>query len=270
MKSSLDLTLFKELDRCHRNSLSISPKAKIKVINNAQSPSNIVIEVKSINRYLQQMAGNDIEDKSMAIIAQSVNLNGFDRYEREVAARVIHACADPTILETLSFSDGSVAKAVNCLANSRAKVITDVEMTRRALYWRETICGLDQVETPDQNKTRTQTGIENALLESPSDPIVVIGCAPTALYSVIELWEKERIDPTLVVALPVGFVGAAEAKKLLQESEIPQISNIGPRGGSAMTAAAFNAIARMAKGSFVLEEALNRITPKANETRRPK
>ena len=78
--------------------------------------------------------------------------------------------------------------------------------------------------------------------------IVAIGNAPTAIWSVLELHERQGITPAVVIGLPVGFVGAAESKQALWESGLPCITNIGPRGGSPWAAAAVNHLARCAQG----------------------
>jgi precorrin-8X/cobalt-precorrin-8 methylmutase len=81
----------------------------------------------------------------------------------------------------------------------------------------------------------------------PDGAVVAVGNAPTALAEVIALAAAGRLAPALVIGLPVGFVGAAEAKAALRASGLPAISNVGDRGGSAVTAAALNALWRVAQ-----------------------
>ena len=76
----------------------------------------------------------------------------------------------------------------------------------------------------------------------------VVGCAPTALVELVELAAAGRVEPALVVGLPVGFVGAAESKEALGASGLPAVSNVGEKGGSAVAAAAVNALLRAAGG----------------------
>ena len=191
----------------------------------------------------------------MQIIAATVDLSGYGRQEREVVARIIHSCADPSIAETILISPGAIPAAIAAL-QSESAVITDVEMVRSALYAPSPLCMLAQVPSAQKNKTRTQLGIELAARSRPSRSIFVVGCAPTALATIIELAQSHAIDPAAVIALPVGYVGASEAKDALAKSGISSITNRGGRGGSAMTAAAFNAIARMAAGIYSFEAAI--------------
>ncbi|MDQ3574344.1 MAG: precorrin-8X methylmutase, partial [Actinomycetota bacterium] len=96
--------------------------------------------------------------------------------------------------------------------------------------------------------TRSAEGIRIAAERHPARAVVVVGCAPTALHEVIELARAGRFDPALVIGLPVGFVGAAESKAALRTSGLAAITNVGHKGGSAVAAAVFNALARMAGG----------------------
>ena len=86
-----------------------------------------------------------------------------------------------------------------------------------------------------------------AAARHPQGALVVVGCAPTALDEVVRLAAAGELRPTLVVGLPVGFVGAAAAKEALRASGLPAISNVGERGGSAVAAAAVNALVRLAR-----------------------
>ena len=214
----------------------------------------MVSTVASNQRLKQQLVSNDIEAESFAIIAESVDLQYLSRPEREVAARIIHACADPSILPTLVFAPGVISAAVIAL-KQKHRIITDVEMVKNAIYTSDAICYLSEISQRSEGKTRTQLGIEKAALEFGQGAIFVIGCAPTALFSILDLHERGLISPTAVIALPVGFVGSSQAKEALSCSTIPHITNRGVRGGSAMTAAAFNAIARMAVDHYPFEEA---------------
>ncbi|MDP1805476.1 MAG: precorrin-8X methylmutase, partial [Acidimicrobiales bacterium] len=79
--------------------------------------------------------------------------------------------------------------------------------------------------------------------------VVVVGCAPTALDEVVRLHDAGTFRPALVIGMPVGFVGAAESKaRLRATSGLPAVSNVGEKGGSAVAAAALNALVRLARG----------------------
>jgi precorrin-8X/cobalt-precorrin-8 methylmutase len=82
----------------------------------------------------------------------------------------------------------------------------------------------------------------------PEGAVVVVGCAPTALDEVVRLHAAGRFSPALVIGVPVGFVGAAESKARLRASGLPAITNVGEKGGSAVAAAALNALVRLARG----------------------
>lgn len=207
-------------------------------------------------RLSQQLAGNYIEAASFSIISETMDLSRFDREEREVIARIVHSCADPSIAESLAIQAGAISAAIGAI-QSGGVVITDVEMVKSALYFGSPVCMLGEIRQSEKNKTRTQLGVERAALKYPQGSIFVIGCAPTALETVIELTQQGTISPSAIIALPVGYVGAAQAKAHLVQSQLPYITNIGVRGGSAITAAAFNAIARMAAGIYSFEAAVS-------------
>ena len=86
--------------------------------------------------------------------------------------------------------------------------------------------------------TRSAAAVRMAYDEVGPGAVWVVGCAPTALFELIDL----KVQPALVVGLPVGFVGAAESKQALRESGLPAVSNVSEKGGSAVAAAALNAL----------------------------
>jgi precorrin-8X/cobalt-precorrin-8 methylmutase len=90
--------------------------------------------------------------------------------------------------------------------------------------------------------------MQQAAEQHPTGAVVVIGCAPTALQEVVRLAGGGRWAPALVIGLPVGFVGAAASKEAARHSGLPAITNVGEKGGSAVAAAACNALVRLAHG----------------------
>jgi precorrin-8X/cobalt-precorrin-8 methylmutase len=96
--------------------------------------------------------------------------------------------------------------------------------------------------------TVSAAGMRVAAERWPQGAVVVVGNAPTALSEVVRLAEAGAFAPALVIGLPVGFVGAADSKAALRDSGLPAISNVGERGGSAVAAAALNALHRIAVG----------------------
>jgi precorrin-8X/cobalt-precorrin-8 methylmutase len=99
--------------------------------------------------------------------------------------------------------------------------------------------------TEQRGETRAALGMRSAAARHPTGAVVVVGCAPTALDEVLDLATRGEFAPALVIGLPVGFVGAAESKARLRASGLPAISNIGEKGGSAVAAAAVNALVRL-------------------------
>ncbi len=191
-------------------------------------------------------AGAAIEAESFRILADRVDLSHFDRTARLVVARVIHASADLDYASTMVVDDAAVQAGIDAVA-AGAPVLTDVEMTRHGISGIPSHCYLSQVgEAEDGAPTRSAAGIRMAAAQHPGGAIVVIGCAPTALVEVVRLHRSGAFDPALVVGLPVGFVGAAESKQSLRSTALPSITNVGEKGGSAVAAAAFNAIVRFA------------------------
>lgn len=187
-----------------------------------------------------------IETESYRILADLVDLSHLAPGPRAVIERVIHATADLDYAVSMMAPMDAVDAAVAAIAACGA-VVTDVEMTRAGISGVAAYCYLrEAVAGGDRGRTRSAAGIRIAAERHPAGAVVVIGCAPTALYEVLALAEAGRFAPAAVIALPVGFVGAAAAKEAARHSALPVISNIGDKGGSAVAAAACNALVRLA------------------------
>ena len=191
-------------------------------------------------------------------MAALVNLEGFGPLGTEVVARVIHATARPDYASTMIVPEAAAAAGVAAIA-SNAPVVTDVEMVRAGLSGMTALCGLvtpgfqsmaDAPATPASSVglTRTAAGMRAVLEAHPEGALVVVGCAPTALDEVVDRFEAGDIRPALVVATPVGFVGADDSKERLRQSGLLCISNAGSTGGSAVATAIVNALGRLARG----------------------
>ncbi|HVL26681.1 MAG TPA: precorrin-8X methylmutase [Acidimicrobiales bacterium] len=193
------------------------------------------------------MTVHPIEAESYRILAERVDLSRFGPLAAAVVARVIHASADLEYAMTMVVEDAAVQAGVDALA-AGAPVIADVEMVRHGITGVDSRCYLPQEAAG--GTTRSATGMARAAAAHPEGAIVVVGCAPTALEEVVRLHEAGRFRPALVIGMPVGFVGAAESKARLRASGLAgaAISNVGEKGGSAVAAAALNAIARRARG----------------------
>ena len=190
------------------------------------------------------MTVHPIEAESYRILAERVDLSYLAPDPRAVVARVIHASADLEFATTMVVSEEAVAAGVAALREG-APVVTDVEMVRHGLTDVEAHCYLaDAVAEP--GVTRSAAAMRIAAARHPDGAVVVVGCAPTALAEVVALAAAGRFRPALVVGLPVGFVGAAESKEALRASGLPAVTNMGEKGGSAVAAAAVNALRRLA------------------------
>ncbi len=192
-------------------------------------------------------AGDAIETESFRILAERVDLSQWGPLSGAVVARVIHASADVDYATTVVADEAAVAAGVDAL-RSGTPVIADVEMVVRAIRGPDVSCHLSDVgDGLPPGLTRSAAGLRVAAARHPHGAVVVVGCAPTALAEVLRLAAEERFAPALVVGMPVGFVGAAQAKEALRASGLPAVSNVGEKGGSAVAAAAVNAMWRLAQ-----------------------
>ena len=182
-----------------------------------------------------------IESESYRIMRGLVDLSHLEPLSRAVAERVIHASADLEYAETLSLDEGALEGGHEAL-RSGARVVCDVGMVAAGITARETLCFVSDPRaralSEERGITRSAAGFRLAAEEAGAGAVWVVGNAPTALFELMEL----GAEPALVVGLPVGFVGAAESKEKLIESGLPAVANRGPKGGSAVAAAALNAL----------------------------
>lgn len=191
------------------------------------------------------MTTHPIEAESMRVLAGRVDLSHHGPGVRTVIARVIHASADLDYARSMVVTEAAVEAGASAL-RAGAPVVADVEMVRHGLDWPDARCYLGEARRGDR-PTRSAAGIRIAAERHPRGAVVVVGCAPTALAEVVRLTRGGELDPALVIGLPVGFVGAAEAKAALRDSGLTAVTNVGEKGGSAVAAAAFNAMATMSR-----------------------
>lgn len=182
-----------------------------------------------------------IEAESYRILRGLVDLSRFGPLGRAVAERVIHASADLEYAGSLILNESALIDGLQALQNN-APIVTDVRMVAAGITARETSCFVSDPCAKRLSReldiTRSAAGFRLAAEEVGPGAVWVVGNAPTALFELL----KFGADPVLVVGLPVGFVGAAESKEALLESGLPAIANRGPKGGSAVAAAALNAL----------------------------
>ncbi|EJW13095.1 Cobalt-precorrin-8x methylmutase [Rhodovulum sp. PH10] len=196
--------------------------------------------------------GAEIYRRSFAIIRSEAYLSRFSPEEEKVAVRVIHASGMVEIADDLIFSDGAVA-AGRAALRAGAPIFCDAQMvahgvTRSRLPANnDVICTLSDSRVPalaeKLGTTRTAAAME-IWRDRLGGAVVAIGNAPTALFRLLEMLDEGAEKPAVIVGMPVGFVGAAESKEaLLADGRVPALIVRGRKGGSAMTAAAINAMA---------------------------
>lgn len=197
--------------------------------------------------------GAEIYRRSFATIRAETDLGGLPADVARVAVRMIHACGMVDLVTDLGWSPGVVASAGAAL-RAGAPVLCDATMvasgvTRRRLPAdNPVVCTLGDPRVPELAE-RLRTTRSAAALELWRDrlagSVVAIGNAPTALFRLLEMVEEGAGRPAAVLGIPVGFIGAAESKQALAEhpAGLEHLVVHGRRGGSAMVAAAVNAIA---------------------------
>ncbi|CAN5213209.1 precorrin-8X methylmutase [soil metagenome] len=188
-----------------------------------------------------------IEAESYRILREIVDLSSMGPISRAVAERVIHASADTDYADTLFLDETSLAVGLEALRNG-APIVTDVGMVAAGITARETFCVVSDPRSKNLSErfgiTRSAAGFRLAAEEVGEGAVWVVGNAPTALFGLMEM----DVRPALVVGLPVGFVGAGESKEKLISSGLPAVANHGPKGGSAVAAAAVNALLYFEEG----------------------
>ncbi|MFZ3359806.1 MAG: precorrin-8X methylmutase [Xanthobacteraceae bacterium] len=198
--------------------------------------------------------GPAIYARSFAIIRAEADLSCFSAEEADIAVRMIHACGQVEAAQHFVFGGKLVAAARTALANG-APILCDAEMvahgiTRARLPAKnEVICTLNDPRTAalaTRNGTTRSAAALDLWFDRLGGAVVAIGNAPTALFRLLELIDAGAPKPAAILGIPVGFVGAAESKEALAKNPrgVPFLIVRGRIGGSAMTAAAINALAR--------------------------
>ncbi|WP_381799833.1 precorrin-8X methylmutase [Streptomyces niveus] len=177
-----------------------------------------------------------IEEESFRRLRARVDTSHLAPLTRAVVERVVHSAADPAYVTDLVCDEPTLAAAHGAL-HTGAPVVADVEMVAAGITRRTAVCRLKEAVS-GPGLTRSAHAVRLAYEQVGPGAIWVIGCAPTALEELLLL----DAAPALVIGLPVGFVGAVESKAALRESGLPSVSNISEKGGSAVAAAALNAL----------------------------
>ncbi|MEB3343593.1 precorrin-8X methylmutase [Okeania sp.] len=203
--------------------------------------------------------GEEIYRQSFGIIRSEAKLDSLPTDLADIAVRLMHACGMTDIVPDLATSADAVQIGRTALIKG-APILCDTQMVANGIIPHrlpannQIICTLNDPEVPEMakkiNNTRSATGVE---LWKPliNGAVVAIGNAPTALFHLLELLDEGMAKPALILGFPVGFVGAAESKAELATNSrgVPFITLHGRRGGSAIAAAAVNALGneRLAK-----------------------
>ncbi|WP_242339027.1 MULTISPECIES: precorrin-8X methylmutase [Anaeromyxobacter] len=195
-------------------------------------------------------AGRRIEEESLAIIDREAGAHGFPPRAWPVVRRVIHATADFEFQRTLELHPDAVEAGVAAL-RARAAIVADVRMIAAGLPRLEVRCLIGDAEVAaaarEGGTTRAAAAMRKASRLGLLDGgVVAIGNAPTALAELQRLVEAGVASPALVVAVPVGFVGAAESKEAARSLPVPWIVARGRKGGTPVAVAVLNALAILA------------------------
>ena len=190
---------------------------------------------------------------SSELVAAATDVSGLPADLATLACRLVHACAMPDIVGGLRWHGTPVDAGARALG-AGARVLVDCEMVadgiiRDRLPARNAVlCSLNDPRTREiqrrERTTRSAAAVE-LWRDHLAGSVVAIGNAPTALFRLLEmLTNAPELRPAAILAFPVGFVGAAESKRALVEAglDIPFVTLLGRRGGSAMAAAAVNAL----------------------------
>lgn len=196
-----------------------------------------------------------IEDRSMEIIAPHLEGLALTDNEKIICSRIVHASGDVGYAPIVRIHPDLITVAKMAIPAGR-NIFTDVEMVRRGINIRtfrkfggEIFCKISDVDTRELAKREGITRSMAAMRifgKRLDGQIIAIGNAPTALFEVLRLIREENIRPAIIIGVPVGFVGAAEAKsRLIAQREIPYVTVVGTKGGSSIAVAAVNALLYM-------------------------
>ena len=189
-----------------------------------------------------------LEEESYRILRSRIDLSRLPRYSRDVTESAIQASADFDYATDLVCDEDALTSAVAALADG-APVIVDTAMVAAGVTGCPVLCKIDEPLTQRLARTagisRAAAAVRLGFGQAGPGAIWVVGCAPSALEEIL----SRGVEPGFVIGLPVGFVGAAEAKDALRASGLPSLSNVSEKGGAAVAAAAFNALLRCATGA---------------------
>ena len=192
--------------------------------------------------------GLDIANKSREIIRGLIgdDVKDLKPIERDIVERIVHSTADPEYAKLVHISDDFVDVAMKSLRNNET-ILTDINMVKYGItrYDGEVECYIKNEEVKriakEHQITRAAAAIRYAS-ENDFEGIVVSGNAPTAVFEAMDLYQKGEMNLKAIVGVPVGFVGAADSKEALHNSDIPNIIVEGPKGGTPIAVACVNSL----------------------------
>ncbi|UTB31717.1 MAG: cobalt-precorrin-8 methylmutase [Methanobacterium sp. ERen5] len=201
--------------------------------------------------------GYEIAEKSREIVKSLINTKTKDLTpeERSIVERIVHSTADPDYADITWISKNFVTESLRAIDQEK-DILTDINMVKTGInsYSGRVDCYIrDERAVKIAKKegiTRAAAAIRVAAQEG-FDGIVAVGNAPTALLEVLELHKTGDIKLNSVIGVPVGFVGAAESKQALKQTEIPYIITEGPKGGTPIAVATVNSLINLNKGNMV-------------------
>lgn len=197
----------------------------------------------------------EIEEKSFQLIEERVPSHSFNQQEWTIVKRMIHSTVDFDLVDNTKFHPEAIEKGIAALKEG-APIIADTRMVKAGIslkrlrkYKTKVLCAISHPEVVKEarvsGKTRAAVAMEK-MSSSMGGSIVAIGNAPTALFKILELAEKESRKPALIIGVPVGLVGARESKEMLLKQAIPYITVRGEKGGSPLAVSIINGLAILA------------------------
>ena len=199
--------------------------------------------------------------ESVRYIRSKLGVTGLDHVQQSILERIIHSSGDFSLQSSIRFSHGACENAINELQNG-VPILTDTYMAKAAISPMakrtinsdiQCILGMAPKSIDTTLNTRSAIGMRKTWLDLNEKenlfkaPFVVIGSSPTALISLLDLVESGYPKPSLIIGMPVGFIGVSESKSRLLNSECPYIVLEGSKGGASVAAAATNALLRAAE-----------------------
>jgi precorrin-8X/cobalt-precorrin-8 methylmutase len=201
------------------------------------------------------MLPEEIERESFRIIDSLAGQHDFNENEWKIVQRIIHSTADFDFIKTVKIHPFAIESGINAIKNG-CEIIFDTKMALNGAskkniqrFCNKSHCFIDDEDVIYHAKNRGQTRSAVAMEKAVNfleDAIAVIGNAPTALFSLIELIKENRVKPALIIGVPVGFVGARESKEALMTIDTPYITAIGNKGGTPVAVSALNALFNIA------------------------